>query len=270
MAKTSIAYKKFSDKVRGLEQHMEVVDISIKIALANSRKNKSKECTIIAGLNRKDDVGKYPKLNNQPVKEAPRIFNFSKTLHFEHTIIAMYRYFTEYLRDVLSLMRNVNPLPILSKVEKEYSFREIHNIVNKGGVSAEIAIKNLNEKMLDEIFRSFENERSTISLLNKVLKHTKVDEEISFPRGEVLPFLEMRHLFIHNSGRYDEQFVRKYPDFIKRYSQKIIKENDVATVIDKKLPTIYEVACDALQALTEYLSQVDKYLVDKKFIEKIA
>lgn len=71
-------------------------------------------------------------------------------------------------------------------------------------------INELGRFIAEQIVQDLEKERSTKSLITKIINKTgiSVDQQIV---DEVLPYLEMRHKFVHTDGLVDEQCKADYP-----------------------------------------------------------
>lgn len=242
MAETK-SFQRYRGRIEHLEQHMQAVDVCISLALEATRKNPSDSKNVLEALGKKH--AKYSRLK-QPVGEGPRIFNFSKSQSFEHSLIALYRYFGEYLRNILEEMYAKDPLAIVGKVTGSSSSLQFHELVSLGSYDAII------KKMIDTTFRRLEDERSTTKLLEKVLNHTKItiDEKI---KEEALRYLELRHLFIHNNGRCDAVYEKAHGKHLK------VKDGD-------DLPTDFKTTSAAAQSVTKLLKSIDHELLHGKFV----
>ena len=88
----------------------------------------------------------------------------------------------------------------------------------------------------DSVFRTLENEKSTLKLLDKLNKKLN----LSVPQSVIvraMPYLEIRHLLVHSNGVIDKKYCDSYPnmqfcegqqlkvdtDFINNAKSKIIE-----------------------------------------------
>ncbi len=70
----------------------------------------------------------------------------------------------------------------------------------------------IRKAVTDHIFQQLENEKSTLELIKKINK--KLDLNIPDKTiKEALPYLLIRHIFVHSDGKPDEEFKEKYPQF---------------------------------------------------------
>jgi len=192
------------------------------------------------------DPKKYPTLN-QPSKEHLRIFNYTRSKNVEFAVIDLFNAFTSYLKGITSEMYNHNPIQIAGKAQDNGVLTFIE-IVNLG------SFENIQEEMVNRIFRKLEDERSTTKLLDKILSHTKIviDENV---KANALMYLEMRHLFIHNSGKADEKFTASYGTKIQIKS-------------DGKLPTNFEVISEGINAVSALIEKIDLFLIKNSLVNR--
>lgn len=236
----SRSYQRFRSRLEYLEQHMQVVDLCIRLAL-DATKASPPDQTILGALG--VEHARYGRLRH-PVGEGPRLFNFSRSQNFEHAIVALYRYFGEYLRGVLEEMYSKDPLAIVGKVQG--AALQFHELVELGSYEAVTA------RMVDITFRRLEDERSTTKMLDRLLSHTRVQISDDV-RTSALCYLEMRHLFIHNNGRCDGVFA-------KHHGAKF------GVVSGDPLPTDYRTVCAAIAAVTKLLHAIDADLLRTKLV----
>ncbi len=71
-------------------------------------------------------------------------------------------------------------------------------------------INELGSFIAEQIVQDLEKERSTKSLIAKVINKTGISVEQQII-DEAMPYLEMRHKFVHTDGLVDEQFKADYP-----------------------------------------------------------
>ena len=159
-------------------------------------------------------------------------------------MIALYRYFGEYLRGILGEMYAKVPLAVVGNVTG--NSLQFHELVNLGTYEAIV------QRMIDVTFRRLEDERSTTKLLEKIIGHTKIKIDEA-TREEALRYLELRHLFIHNNGKCDASFEKAHGTHMK------IKDGD-------DLPTDYKTTSAAVAAVTKLLKAIDHDLTHGKFI----
>lgn len=156
----------------------------------------------------------------------------------ELAIQLLYPHFTEYIRSLLKEMYRVRPLDVVGKAQANIRFDEV---VHLGSYEA------ICEHMIDQVFRSLENQRNTKKLLSKILDKTGVDISQQVLQDAMM-YLEMRHLIVHNSSLIDEAFEQRYGSLLNVKAGRKLKI-DIGT------------AKKALKAVEELCIQVDRGLV---------
>ncbi len=237
----SLSHQRFRSRIEYLEQHGQVIDLAIVQALKVTRLARNKSVKIPHTFG--EDATKYHRLNH-PTKAAPRLFNYSKSLNCEHSMISLYRHFGDYLRGILGEMYEQDPLAIVGKVQG--SALTFHDLVKLGSFEA------IQKKMIDATFRKLESEKSTTKLMERVLEHTKISTTTAC-KGNALMYLEMRHLFIHNSGRCDSAFERNYDRVLNVKS-------------GQELPTDFRTTDAAIKSVVALVGEIDRLLIMGNFV----
>lgn len=116
----------------------------------------------------------------------------------------MYEEVTEYIRYILQegAMNGADTHRLVGE----------HNINMKANdILSKSTKKEIIQSIMDQIFQQLENERSTITLISKIKNKLglSVNQEII---DKALPFLEIRHIFVHSDGKPNGDFQIKYPD----------------------------------------------------------
>lgn len=240
----SKSYQRFRSKVEYIKQHLQIFDAAIKTmsTTLGSTTDKTQPMTKCLGLNDKT----YDKLKH-PVREKDRVISYSRSKSSEYTILELFAAFTHYLQDITSEMYQKSPLKIVGKVDTNVSLTYAE-IIKLG------SFDKIGELMVADIFRKFENERSTTKLIDKILSHTKVNI-LGTLKSEALMYLEMRHLIIHNKGKADTKFKNSYEKQIK------LKVND-------KLPTNFKTISAAIDTIQKFTKEMDIQLLKENLLEK--
>lgn len=235
----------FRSRVEMIETYLEAMDAAARVAYNSLRNQNNRGRTI--GYALPINCDKYRRLNH-PVSHKDRIFNFCKAHNCENAIIDVFSAFSEYMYGILHEMYNNNPMAVVNKSNKtlNMTFSEIAKLGNFE------AIKN---KMIDDVFRALENERSTITLINKIIRDTNVNITDA-DKDKVLPYLEMRHLLIHNNKKIDRKFEDKYG-------------NEFGLKQGNKVPTNFDNASKALAEVTTFVGKLDAELIRLDHIPKI-
>jgi hypothetical protein len=115
----------------------------------------------------------------------------------------IYEEVTEYLRYVLEQSAkngaNINRLVGEQKVSFDANFllsTHSYDIIARA--------------VTDSVFQQLENEKSTLELFKKI--NTKLDLQINESLiNDALPYLLIRHIFVHEDGKPSSEFRNKYP-----------------------------------------------------------
>lgn len=163
----------------------------------------------------------------------------------ELAIQLLYTHLNEYLRSILSEMYAKKPLEIAGKVSASLQF---HEIINLG------SFENVSKKIVDQVFRTLESQRSTRALIEKILDRTDVtiDKETF---DEAMFYLEIRHLIVHNSSLIDAKFEANYGSRIK-YAK-----------AGNKIPMSVGMAKKAISSLKRLCHNIDSGLISKCYID---
>ncbi len=251
MATMSKAFQIFESNVKGMKQHLQLMDASLVNATKichNAAKNNSIK-TIADALKSKED---YPQLNTpcKPI-DIGRTFKTARTKIHEQAIVELYRCYMSYLLNLIKEFLTIAPTRLLrgaaANQDNKMSYEDIllHYDNNE-----------LIEIMSKAILRRLENARDTQGLLQKILKFSgiNIDEQT---RKRALLYLNIRHLIIHNNSKADEKFIKMNEGFIKINSR-------------NKLVINYELSSNAIQTIYTLCSEIDNKLLEKKLLNPIA
>jgi hypothetical protein len=177
---------------------------------------------------------------NTPHARGLAIYHLRNTL-FVAYIKELYEEVTEYLRYVLE--HGAKNGANIGRLVGEHKVNFDANFI-LSATSHDIVIK----AVTDHIFQQLENEKSTLELIKKIDKKLDLKLDINII-NEALPYLLIRHLFVHSDGKPTEEFRSQYPQF--------------------KLNTKGKIDLSALQ-LSEVTGKVDILLksIDGKMLEK--
>ncbi|BDS11477.1 hypothetical protein [Aureispira anguillae] len=147
------------------------------------------------------------------------------------------------MKGILREMYDHDPEKIIHKAagkERTLTFNEI---------AASNNLADLKIIMIDKIFRSLENERSTKKLVKKIINHTGITIDSTILTNGLM-HLEMRHLFIHNDGIADLDFVNIYGNLLVSP----ISQGD-------KLPRNFSQTTRGLIAVEKLAKEIDSKLI---------
>jgi len=238
----SVSFQTFRSEVQYLNQHLQAIDASLTNTCKYLAKYKPKTDLIPKALKLPD--GKHDTLNH-PVSEYLRIYNYTRSKNAEFSIIELYNAFSVYMRNILAEMYAHNPLQIVGKCKGGQSFTFI-DIVKFS------TMDKIQDEMINKVFRSLEDERSTVKLLDRILSHTDIQLNVD-QKKKALMYLQMRHLFIHNNGNADALFVSEY-------------ETQITIRANGKLPTNFDTVNNAIQAVYSLIETIDKELIARSIV----
>ena len=170
------------------------------------------------------------------------------TRNTELTIQLLYTHLSEYLRSILAEMYKKKPLEIVGKIQGGQANLPFHEIVNLGTYEA------ICQRMIDQVFRTLESQRSIKNLIEKILDRTGV--EINPKQLEdAMFYMELRHLIVHNSSMVDCKFN-------DAYKHKLPNAN-----LGSKLPISLGLARQAIKSIFDLCQNVDRGLVSKGYLD---
>lgn len=153
------------------------------------------------------DKKKHPRLAAQTVNAGNRrtvVYHLKSTVHAAY-IKEIYEDMSAYFADVLraAAANGLDP----GRLVGEHKFSvDANEILKCGSWDAIVAM------VTRDLFRKLENEKSTKALLEKIdaKLDLKADAKII---QTALPYLEIRHLLVHQDGKVDDAFVKAHPGF---------------------------------------------------------
>lgn len=165
-------------------------------------------------------------------------------------------YVMEYFRTVLALIaKNPNKGTVLLQLRSacngkgckspDFSFSE-EEILNASDVFQ------LKELFAKRILRGLEQKRDSLDLIQALYK--MLGKSITKAVDDAMPYLEMRHLLVHNGGKYDQKFVDKYGEHFEGV------KNGAGIILN------FEKMKSAAKRLRALVREVDKFVVEGKFI----
>ena len=172
----------------------------------------------------------HPKLGQRNTLRSRQI----RGGHLKRTLAAsfvkdLYEDFVEYISEVMlrAAEKGVEPSRFVGDAKFELKASEILALGSWDNVVSLISKK---------VFRALEGERSTIELIRKAAGRLglKLDQAIV---EAAMPYLEARHLLVHQDGRADNNFRHKYPNIAVR---------DDKITLDRAFLSAAQSAIDAL------------------------
>ncbi|OUP21241.1 hypothetical protein B5F32_05405 [Parabacteroides distasonis] len=243
------SFQIFDGKIRSLKQHLQLIDLSLSLAKKNCDKWKENGKNIAETLNAANRT--YLQLNiPNKEKDIRRVFAFSRKKLNEQAIIEVYKLFSDYISNIISELFKSNPYRLLGAItDKNERTLFYHEIIQLSSYDAIV------EEMSRRIYRSFEKQRSTLQLIDKIISITKISisKEI---KDDALLYLEIRHLIIHNNSNVDDKFKR------------MDKTNKIQTT-GNKLNMNYTLANDSITAVFKLCKSIDDALVVQSLLPSL-
>lgn len=193
----SKGYKRFLDRLRYFRTDNEIVEVIV----SNKELLKGDEYIFLNVSDEKHPI--LSKRQNNPNSRSLIVNHLRKTIYVAF-IKDMYEEVTEYLRYVLkeAALNGVNPDRLIGEHNVNLKANQIISKSNK---------KEIISMIMEQVFQQLENERSTITLISKI--NSKLG--LGIPKEiieKAIPYLEIRHIFVHSDGKPCETFKNKYPE----------------------------------------------------------
>lgn len=111
--------------------------------------------------------------------------------------------------------------------------------------------RELDQFIVEQIFRMLENKRSTIELITQIKNKLalNINQQLI---DNALPYLEARHIFVHSDGKPDQDFRNRYPAIQ-------IDNNTHRIALDA------EFANNAYDAVKDLISAFDHEMIDRHY-----
>ena len=241
----SKTHQRFRSRAEQLEMYLEAMDAAARITFNLLGQSGNAEKDIDEALPIKCD--NYTRLNH-PTSHRARIYNYCRSKNTHSAIVEIFGYFSEYMRDILKEIFATNPMHVVGKSNKmlNLTFADIAKFNS---------LQEVHRRMVEDVFRSIENERSTIKLIDRIISGT--DANISAAEKDTaIPYLEFRHLIIHNNGKIDAEFERKYG---AKFSVKV----------GDKVPSKFTVADEAIDKISEFLKKLDSEFLRLNLVKPV-
>lgn len=150
----------------------------------------------------------HPLLNSRENTE------YSRTIVVKHLRNSIYVSFVkEIYEEVTEYIRYILHQAALNGADTNRLLGE-HNVSMKANeILSKVTKEEIVQLITDQMFQQLENERSTMTLIQKIKKKLGLNIEQSVI-DTALPYLECRHVFVHSDGKPNTDFRAKYP-FIK-------------------------------------------------------
>lgn len=185
---------------------------------------------------------KYTTLSKYKIADQNRnlvIYHLKSTL-FTAYIKDLYEEFTIYLKGIMKEVyfnAKVNPERLSGEHKVSFSAVDVLRHLQTGDLA---------EMVIDNIFQSLENERSTIELINKFHNKIGIEKNETLIRNAIY-FLEIRHKLVHTDGIADQEFKDTHTSL--QYTE------------SNKIKPSYQVICQAYSAVYNLVSDIDSKVI---------
>lgn len=243
------SFQIFDGKIRSLKQHLQLIDLSLTLACKCCNEEKDNGKNIATTLHAVSGTHLQLNIPNKTT-DIKRTFAYSRRKLNEQAIIELYRLFSDYISNIVSELFKNNPYQLLGAItDKNERALFYHEIIQLSSYDAII------EEISKRIYRSFEKQRSTSKLLEKIISTTKISISNEIKQDALL-YLEIRHLIIHNNSNVDEKFKR------------MDKDNKIHTT-GKKLNMTYDLANASMNAVFKLCKSIDDQLIHRTLVSTL-
>lgn len=234
----SKGYVRFCNRLQYFVEDNEVITVLLK-----NKENLAGGSYIFNGVTEEDTPTLYSRDKITPHARKLAIHHLRRTLLVSF-IKDLYEEVTEYLKYILFHASK-------NGAEAKRLLGENNRItLDANTILSASNINELRKMVTEQIFQQLENERSTINLIGKIDK--KLDLQI--PQDyifEALPYLEIRHIFVHSDGKPNNKFIEGHPNF----------KLDQKGRIDVLKLSINEIR----EKITTLVKEIDKKMLEKNF-----
>lgn len=193
---------------------------------------------------------KYDKLDSHPTKQARSLFNQTYNRRIEYGICQLYSYFVDYLHSILYEIYKHNPHGVVKILTNDKNSNSNFTMTYHDIIKMKSYAK-IEQTIVDNVFRRLEDERSTPKLLKRILQCANIDNKINNALIEkAMPYLEIRHLFIHHNGKIDRKFADAYGN---NFNPNL--------TIGKKVPRTFAIYSEASDSIYKLVKTIDKELI---------
>lgn len=218
------AYHRFKQRCDYYEVDVELCDLLVRQFIGMTDSND--KLAVALG----SDATRHPKLDQRNSKRTREV----RGGHLRRTMVAsaikdLYEDFVEFISETMAkaALKGVDPGRFAGGAKFELNAKEVLGLGDWDSVVTLISQK---------IFRQLEGERKTMVLITKAAKHLGLTIDQAVIDG-AFPYLETRHLLVHQDGRADA-------DFRGRFGGISVREGKIN--LTTRLVTDARLAVDAL------------------------
>ncbi len=234
---TSKGYRRFKNRLEYFRTDSEMAEILV----LNKELLKGEDYIF-----KKVDTDKFPLLANRTNNANSRglvVKHLRKTIYVSF-IKDMYEEVTEYIRYILQegVLNGADP----NRLVGEHNVNMKANEILSKGTKREIV-----QSIMEQIFQQLENERSTITLIPKIKNKLGLTIEQALIDAAI-PYLEIRHIFVHSDGKPNQVFMEKYPTIQLDEHNRILLNSTFAE--------------EAYNSINNLLVAIDNDMISKNYI----
>ena len=152
--------------------------------------------------------------SGHPLLSVRENTDYSRTIVAKHLRNSIYvSFIKEIYEEVTEYIRYILQQAALNGADTNRLLGE-HNVSMKANeILSKSSKEDIVQLITDQMFQQLENERSTMTLIQKIKNKLGLNIEQSVI-DNALPYLECRHVFVHSDGKPNADFRTKY-NFIK-------------------------------------------------------
>ncbi len=194
-------FQRFINRIGNCESDLELANVLINNFITKTVNSQATLATAL-GANSVTHLKLAACVNSRQSRNVIGL-HLKKTL-YSSFIKDLYEDFTDYLKSALEGAALVDPQPVRFIGNTKVDLK-VADVLGLGSWDA------LVRKIADDIFRSLENERSTIGLVQKLNQRLglQVPEAII---AAAMPYLDARHILVHRDGKADAVYREAYPN----------------------------------------------------------
>lgn len=196
-AKTK-AYHRFKQRCDYYETDVDLCELLVKNFVAMQDSN---DAVAVALGSDKSDHPRLGQVNSRRTREI-RGGHLKRTLNASF-VKDLYEDFVEFIAETMTkaAQKGVDPGRFAGEAKLDLQAKEVLGAGSWDGVVTMISQK---------VFRVLENERKTLALISKAASRLglTIDQALI---DTAMPYLDARHMLVHQDGRADAEYRKKYP-----------------------------------------------------------
>jgi hypothetical protein len=148
----------------------------------------------------------------------PKLYSHANTNHARKLVICHLRktIYVSYIKEIYEEVAQYIKYILYHGAKTSLNLRRLIGEHNKSHFDALTILSaqsydKIVHTVIEQIFQQLENERSTIDLIKKTIKKLDLDVDNDIIE-QAIPYLEIRHIYVHADGVPNQDFKDKYPD----------------------------------------------------------